>query len=114
MQETALKYILYVLFALVGLSITFYVFGAELPLYLILAFVGLFLHVYSPDPVTKFIGGWVGRIAAVLFFVSLLYYIGTKSFFPEKIFEFKFLALGVKLVGDQSNTLGELVLNLFR
>lgn len=67
MQEAIVKYLLWILFSLVGLVITFYVFGAELPLYLLLAILGLLLYVYSENPTWKFVGGFVGRLFVTLY-----------------------------------------------
>lgn len=116
MQEVTLKYLVYILFAAVGIAITFYVFGIELPLYLFLAAVGLLLYVYPESLTLKFIGGLIGRLFAVLFIISLVYYFGTKSFFPQDPFRLLFLKVGIQFTIDFfnsiSNFLGKWVLKL--
>ena len=116
MQEAAVKYLLWFLFGIVGVVITFYVFGAELPLYLFLATVGLLIYVYSDNPTWKFLGGLIGRLFATLFIISLLYYFGTRTFFPADLFNFRFLKIGVQFSIDffnlVSNFIGKLVLSL--
>ena len=116
MREMDIQYLVWVLFGVVGIIITFYVFGAELPLYLILALPGLILYIYSENPTLKFAGGLVGRFFATLFVISLLYYFGTRTFFPSDQFDFRFLKLGVKLAIDSfnwtSNLIGQLILKL--
>jgi hypothetical protein len=116
MQEALVKYLVWILFGIVGIIITFYVFGAELPLYLLLTIAGLLLYVYSENPTWKFAGGFVGRLFATLFIISLLYYFGTKTFFPSDPLNFRFLKVGVQFTIDflnaTSNFIGKLVLSL--
>lgn len=116
MQESDVKYILWILFAAVGIVITFYVFGAELPLYLLLAVAGLLLYINSKDPAVKFATGFIGRFFATLFIISLLYYFGTKTFFPADPLNFRFLKVGIQFSIDflslTSNFIGKLVLSL--
>ncbi len=116
MQEAAVKYLLWFLFGVVGVTITFYVFGAELPLYLFLATAGLLIYAYSDNPTWKFFGGLIGRLFATLFIISLLYYFGTRTFFPTDLFNFRFLKIGVQFSIDflnlVSNFIGKLVLSL--
>lgn len=116
MQEVVIKYFIWVLFGIVGVVITFYVFGAELPLYLLLAITGLLLYTYSENIGLKFAGGYVGRFFAVLFIISLLYYFGTRTFFPDDMFNFRFLKVGIQFTIDFfnliSNFIGKLVLSL--
>lgn len=116
MQDTAVKYLLWILFGIVGIVITFYVFGIELPLYLLLAAAGLLLYAYSENPTWKFFGGLFGRLFTVLFIISLLYYFGTKTFFPGDPFNFRFLKVGIQFTIDfvnaVSNFIGKLVLSL--
>ncbi|MBI2084117.1 MAG: hypothetical protein HYT70_00680 [Candidatus Aenigmarchaeota archaeon] len=114
MEEVALQYLVWFGFAIVGAVVTFYVFGAELPIYLLISVIGLFLYTTASNPLVKFSGGWVGRLAVILFLVSLVYYMVTSNFFPENIFEFKFFMAGTSFVGEQSKNLGELVLNFIR
>lgn len=114
MQEAVLKYFTWIGFGVVGIVVTFYVFGAELPVYLLLAIVGLVLYAYSNNPFLKFAGGWIGRLFAVLFVISLFYYFGTKTFFPDDQFNFVFLSVGIGLINEGANRIGEFVLNLFR
>lgn len=116
MQEAAVKYLVWILFGIVGIVITFWIFGAELPLYLLLAIGGLLLYAYSENIGVKLVSGYVGRVFAVLFIISLLYYFGTRTFFPTDIFNFRFLKVGVQFAVDSlnwmSNFIGKLVLNL--
>jgi len=116
MREAPVQYLVWILFGIVGIIITFYVFGAELPLYLLLAIAGLLLYVYSENPTMKFAGGFVGRFFATLFIISLLYYFGTKTFFPSDPLNFRFLKIGVQFTIDFlnliSNFIGKLVLSL--
>ena len=116
MQEATIKYLVWILFGIVGVVITFYVFGAELPFYLLLTIVGLLLYAYSENMGLKFVGGYVGRFFAVLFIISLLYYFGTKTFFPTDPFNFRFLKVGTQFTIDSfnavSNFIGKLVLSL--
>ena len=116
MQEVAIKYLLWILLGAVGVVITFYVFGAELPLYLILAISGLLLYIYSKEPGVKFVGGFIGRLFATLFIISLLYYLGTKTFLPSDPLNFRFLKLGIQFSIDfyklVANSIGKLVLSL--
>lgn len=112
--EILIKYAFWVIFVIVTIGIFFYIFGAELPVYLIFTFIGLFFYIYSENPLLKFIGGWIGRLSAVLFLISLIYYISIKFFFPENIFEFRFLAIGITFVNEQAKNLGGFILNLFR
>lgn len=116
MQEAAIKYLVWILFGVVGVVITFFVFGAELPTYLLLATAGLLLYAYSSNFTLKFVGGYLGRIFAVLFIISLIYYFGTRTFFPDDIFNFRFSKIGIKSTIDffnlTSNYIGKLVLSL--
>lgn len=116
MRESDIKYFVWILFGIVGVAITFYVFGAELPLYLLLAVVGLLLYVYSENPTWKFAGGFVGRLFATLFVISLIYYFSTKTFFPTDPLNFRFLKIGIQFTVDffnvASNFIGKLVLSL--
>lgn len=116
MQEALLKYFIWFLFGVVGILITFYVFGVELPLYLLLAIGGLAMCVYSTNPAVKFAGGFVGRFFATLFIVSLLYYFGTRTFFPDNPLSFRFLKIGIQLTieffNNMSNFIGKFVLKL--
>ena len=116
MQEALVKYFVWILFGIAGIIITFYVFGAELPLYLLLTIAGLLLYVYSENPGLKFVSGYVGRFFAVLFIISLLYYFGTKTFFPTDPLNFRFLKVGIQFTIDffnlVSNFIGKLVLSL--
>jgi len=116
MQEALVKYLVWILFGIVGIVITFYVFGAELPLYLLLTIGSLFLYVYSENPTLKFVGGFVGRLFATLLIISLLYYFGTKTFFPTDPLNFRFLKIGIQFTIDSlnlvSNFIGKLVLSL--
>lgn len=116
MQETAVKYLLWIVFGVVGVVIAFYVFGMELPLYLILAISGLLVYVYSPNPGVKFIAGFVMRLFATLFIISLIYYLGTRTFFPDDPIDFRFLKIGIQFTIDflnlASNFIGKLVLKL--
>lgn len=116
MQEALAKYFMWILFGIVGIVITFYVFGAELPLYLLLTIAGLLLYVYSDNPTWKFAGGFVGRLFATLFIISLLYYFSTKTFFPTDPLNFRFLKVGIQFTIDffnlVSNFIGKLVLSL--
>ncbi|MBU5537478.1 MAG: hypothetical protein QW818_01550 [Candidatus Aenigmatarchaeota archaeon] len=116
MQEAIVKYIIWILLGIVGIVITFWVFGAELPLYLILAVGGLIVYIYSENPNWKFIGGFIGRFFATLFIVSLIYYFGTKTFFPVDPFNFKFMKIGLQFTVDffnwLANFIGKLVLSL--
>lgn len=116
MQEAVIKYFVWILFGIVGLVITFYVFGAELPLYLLLALVGLILYVYSENPTWKLFGGFIGRLFATLFIISLIYYFGTRAFFPADPLNFRFLKVGIQFSIDFFNTvsnfIGKLVLSL--
>ncbi len=109
MKEAALKYIVWILFALVGIAITFFVFGIELPLYLFAAVIGMLMYAYSKNPVIGFIGGWIGRLSIVLFIVSLIYYLGTKSFFPSNPFNFIFIGTGVEYALGSLNSLSQYV-----
>ena len=114
MQETAVKDLVWILFGIVGIVITFYVFGAELPLYLLLATIGLLLYVYSKNPEVKLVSGIVGRLFATLFVISLLYYFGTRTFFPDDPFTFRFLKIGIlsslDFFNQVSDFIGKLVL----
>ena len=116
MRESDIKYFVWILFGIVGVAITFYVFGAELPLYFLLAVVGLLLYVYSENPTWKFAGGFVGRLFATLFIISLIYYFSTKTFFPTDPLNFRFLKIGIRFTVDflnvVSNFIGKLVLSL--
>jgi len=116
MQEAFVKYLVWILFGVVGIVVTFYVFGAELPLYLLLAVAGLLLYVYSENPTMKFAGGLVGRFFATLFIISLLYYFSTKTFLPSDPFNFRFLKVGIQFtigfLNLLSNSIGKLVLSL--
>jgi len=116
MDEAIVKYTTWILFGIVGIVITFYVFGAELPLYLLLAIASLLLYVYSENPAWKFSGGFIGRLFATLFIISLLYYFSTKTFFPSDPLNFRFLKIGIQFIIDFlnliSNFIGKLVLSL--
>ncbi|MBI1978640.1 MAG: hypothetical protein HYS62_01100 [Candidatus Aenigmarchaeota archaeon] len=116
MDESIVKDTVLILFGIVGAVITFWIFGVELPLYLILAIAGLLLYVYSSEPAWKFAGGFVGRLFATLFLISLLYYFGTRTFFPPDPFNFRFLIVGVQFtiefLSALSNFIGKLVLSL--
>ncbi len=111
MEEVAFQDVIWILFAIVGAAVTFYVFGAELPTYLAVSSIGLFLYATASNPLVKFSAGWIGRIAAILFIVSLIYYIGAGMFFPEDIFEFKFLKVWWEFVNEMSKALGGFILN---
>lgn len=116
MEEATVKYLVWILFSIVGMMITFYVFGVELLLYLLLATVGLLLYIYSENPEVKFVGGIVGRLFATLFLISIIYYFGTKTFFPSDPFSFRFLNIGaqftVESFNQMSDFIGKLVLKL--
>ncbi len=116
MLESDVKFLLWFLIGVVGIAITFYVFGAELPLYLLLALIGLLLYAYSNSITLKFAGGMMGRLFATLFLISLIYYFGTKTFFPQDIFNFRFLKIGIQFTIEffnlVSNFIGKLVLSL--
>jgi type II restriction/modification system DNA methylase subunit YeeA len=116
MEETAIKYAVFVLFGIVGAIITFWIFGAELPTYLFLTLVGLLMYSYATNIAVKFAGGYIGRFFAVLFVISLLYYFGTKTFFPADPLNFRFLKVGIEFTIDffiwSSNFIGKLVLSL--
>lgn len=116
MQEAPVKYFVFILFGIVGIVITFYIFGAELPIYLILAIVGLLLYVYSQNPTWKFAGGVIGRLFVTLFIISIIYYFGTRTFFPSDPFNFRFLTVGVQFtigaLNATSDFIGKLVLTL--
>jgi hypothetical protein len=104
MEEASIQYLVWLLFGIVGIAITFYAFG------------GLFLYVYSENPGLKFVGGFIGRLFATLFIISLIYYFGTKTFFPNDIVNFRFLKIGIQLsiefLSMVSNFIGKLVLSL--
>lgn len=116
MQETAVQYTIWILFGLVGIVITFFIFGAELPIYLLFAIIGLLLYAYSRNPALEIIGSWMGRLSAVLFIVSLIYYVSTKSFFPSNPFNFLFLKIGgesgINSINSVSHFIGKLILKL--
>ncbi len=116
MREDEIKYVIWILIGLVVMAITFYVFGAELPVYLLFALSGLFLYMYSENPSLKFIGGFSGRLFATLFMISLIYYFGTRTFFPSNPFNFIFLKVGLQLTIEtfnwMSDFIGKLVLRL--
>ena len=116
MDDAIVKYAVWILFGIVGVVITFWIFGVELPLYLILAIGGLLIYIYSSEPAWKFAGGFVGRLFATLFLISLLYYFGTITFFPADPFNFRFLIVGIQFSIDflnfLSNFIGKLVLSL--
>ena len=116
MEEASIQYLVWLLFGIVGIAITFYAFGTELPTYLLLALGGLFLYAYSENPGLKFVGGFIGRLFATLFIISLIYYFGTKTFFPNDIVNFRFLKIGIQLsiefLSMVSNFIGKLVLSL--
>ncbi|MBI2542845.1 MAG: hypothetical protein HYW24_01540 [Candidatus Aenigmarchaeota archaeon] len=111
-MQSALKYGMWFLLAIIGAVITFYVFGVELPVYLILGTTGLYFYIYSKNPFVKLFSGWIGRISIVLFIISLFYYFGTNTFFPDNPVNFRFLSVGIAFINEQSERLGEIVLNL--
>ena len=116
MREAEIVYLIWILVGIVVAAITFYIFGAELPLYLLFALAGLLLYAYSENYSLKFAGGFIGRLFATLFLISLFYYFGTRTFFPSDPFNFRFLKIGIQFTIEffnfVSNFIGKLVLNL--
>ncbi len=109
MQEMAVKYVLWGMIGIVLAGAVFYVFGVEMPIYLLLAIVGLLVYAYSPNLVMKFVAGYVGRFFAVLFIISMFYYIGTKAFFPSDPFTFRFFSTGIIFSIDFFNAVSDFI-----
>ncbi len=116
MHDSDVQIVIWVLFGIAGIVITFYIFGAELPTYLILAISGMIFYIYSENIVLKLVGGTAVRVFSTLFLISLIYYFGTKTFFPDDPLNFRFLKFFVELTIDSfvrtSNFIGKLVLSL--
>ncbi len=117
MAEAVIVAIIWVMVTLVLMGFIFYVFGFEMPIYLLLMAIGFMSYTYSDNPGVKFVGGFIGRFFATLFIISMMYYLGTKTFFPADPFNFRFLSIGIQFSVDFfnniSNFIGRIVLNLF-
>lgn len=114
MNDSDLIMIGFVLLCFLGIFVSFVVFGAELPVYLGVAISGLSLYIFSNNPILQIIGGWIGRLATILFIVSLVYYVSTGTFFPTDPIEFRFYTVGISFLKDFSNSIGNLVLGFFK
>ena len=116
MAEAAIAAVIWGMVILLLIAFTFFVFGAELPIYLLLAGIGFLVYIYSKNPAMRLIGGFFGRLFATLFIISVFYYFGTKTFFPDDPFNFRFLKIGLQFSIDFLNTvsnfIGKVVLNL--
>ena len=114
MNDSDLILIGFILLSLVGLGISFLIFGVEMPVYLAIAVGGISVYIFSDNPILQVVFGWIGRLAAVLFIVSMIYYIGTGTFFPKNPTEFRFLSVGISFLGDLSDKIGNFVLGFFK